>query len=144
MRALAAGLLLLAVGCTDQSDPNRFYPPEDRARRALEVALTGWQQGAPTGLVPGSTGPAVQLADSHRLPAQRLTGFTILGMAPGDGPRVFTVKLTLENPAAEQRVHFVVIGIDPVWVIRHEDYEMMSMWCPPTEGGKPEPKSPVR
>jgi hypothetical protein len=144
MRALAAGLLLVAVGCSEQSDPNRFYPPEDRARQALEAALTAWQQGAPTGPVPGAVNPAVQLADSHRSPTQRLKAFTILGAAPGDGPRVFTVKLTLENPAAEEKVRFVVLGIDPVWVFRHEDYEMMSMWCPPTEGGKNEPKSPLR
>jgi len=144
MRALATGLLLVAVGCSEQSDPNRFYPPEDRARQALESALTGWQQGAPTGRVPGAVNPAVQLADSQRSPTQRLKAFTILGAAPGDGPRVFTVKLTLENPAAEEKVRFVVLGIDPVWVFRHEDYEMMSMWCPPTEGGKNEPKSPLR
>jgi hypothetical protein len=131
MRVLAAGLLFVAVGCSEQSDPNRFYPPEDRARQALEAALTGWQQGAPAGLVPGTANPRVQLADGQRSAAQRLKAFTILGAAPGDGPRVFTVKMTLDNPAAEQKVRFVVVGIDPVWVIRHEDYEMMSMWCPP-------------
>src|SRR5262245_27009366 len=144
MRALAAGLCLIAVGCAEQSDPNRYYPPEDRARQALEAALNGWQQGAPTGLVPGTANPHVQLADSHRPPTQRLKAYTILGVAPGDGPRVFTVKLTLENSAAEQKMRFVVIGIDPVWVFRHEDYEMMSMWCPPTESGKAEPKSAPR
>lgn len=131
MRALVAGLLVAAVGCTNRADPNRFYPPEDRARQALELALTGWQQGAPTGPVPGAANPAVHLADSHRSPTQRLKAFAVLGAAPGDGPKVFTVRLTLENPAAEQKVRFVVLGIDPVWVFRHEDYEMMSMWCPP-------------
>jgi hypothetical protein len=144
MRVLGAGLLLVAVGCADQSDPNRYYPPEDRAQQALEAALTGWQQGAPTGEVPGISNPVVQLADSHRSPTQHLKAFTILGVAPGEGPRVFTVRLTLENPTAELKARFVVIGIDPVWVFRHEDYEMMSMWCPPTERGKAEPKSALR
>jgi hypothetical protein len=143
MRALAAGLLVIAVGCSETPDPNRFYPPEDRARKALETALTAWQVGEPTGLVPGSANPAIQLADTHRLTMQRLKAFTILGVAPGDGPRVFTVRATFENPAAEQKIRFVVIGIDPVWVFRHEDYGMMSMWCPPTEKG-PEAKSVVR
>jgi hypothetical protein len=119
MRALVAALFVVALGCTDRADPNRFYPPEDRARQALEQALAGWQQGAPTGPVPGAANPAVHLADSHRSPTQRLKGFAILGAAPGDGPRVFTVRLTLENPAAEQKVRFVVLGIDPVWVFRH-------------------------
>jgi hypothetical protein len=132
MRAVVAGLLLVAVGCSEQPDPNRFYPPADRARQALEAALTAWQNGAPTGPVPGTANPQVQLADNQRPPGQRLKSFTILGAAPGDGPRVFTVRLALEHPAAEQKVRFVVFGIDPVWVFRHEDYEMMSMWCPPT------------
>ena len=137
MRTLAVGLLVVAaVGCTEPADPNRYYPPEDRARQALEAALTGWEQGAPTGQVPGTANPTVLLADNQRSPTQRLKAFTVLGAAPGDGPRVFTVRLTFENPAAEQKVRFVVVGIDPVWVFRHEDYEMMSMWCPPEKGGE--------
>ena len=59
---------------------------------------------------------------------RRPTSFTVLGLAPGDGPRVFTVKLTLDRPAEETRVRYVVIGVDPIWVIRHEDYDMMAHW----------------
>lgn len=136
MRILAAGLLVLAVGCSEQADVQRFYPPEDRARHALEAALSSWQRGEPPGEVSSTANPKVVLADTHRVPYQRLKVFTILGMAPGDGPRVFTVKLSLENPAGEMKLRFVVLGIDPIWVYRQEDYDMMAQWCL-TPTGKP-------
>ena len=50
-RLLAAGLVAVAAGCTASDDPGRYYPPEDRARRALDAALTAWQQGVPPGTV---------------------------------------------------------------------------------------------
>jgi hypothetical protein len=132
MRCLsAAGLLIVAAGCSSQSDPNRYYPPEDRARQALEAALKAWQQGLPPGEVPGTASPTVLLADTHRSPTQRLIGFDILGAAPGDGPRVFTVKLAFENPTNEVKARFVVVGIDPIWVFRQEDYDMLSHWDHP-------------
>jgi hypothetical protein len=54
--------------------------------------------------------------------------YTILGEAPGDAPRCFAVRLHLEEPQEEQRVRFVLIGLDPLWVFRHEDYEMLAHW----------------
>lgn len=129
-----AGLFVLAAGCADPSDPGRFYPPEVRARQALEAALSAWQRAIPPGEVPGGSNPTVVVADTHRTPGQRLKAFSVLGMAPGDGPRVFTVKLTLENPATELKARYVVVGIDPVWVFRQEDYDMLSHWDHPMKG----------
>ena len=132
MRLFAAvSLLSLAVGCSDRSGPSRFYPSDERARTALEGALSAWQQGLPTGELPGAENPKVHLADTHRTPGQRLRAFAVQGVAPGDGPRVFTVKLTLANPEAELRARFVVVGIDPIWVFRQEDYDMLSHWDHP-------------
>ena len=129
---VAAALLLLAAGCREPAaDPARFYPPRDRAQAALETALTGWQQGAVAGTVPGATDPVIQFVDSHHPSGQRLRGYTILGLAPGDGPRVFTVRLTVDGSSEGVRARYVVFGVDPVWVFRHEDYEMMSHWDHP-------------
>lgn len=124
--------LVVLVGCSDRAaDPARFYPPPDRAQASLEAALTAWQQGAAPGPVPGTADPVVQLVDSFRPAGQRLHGFTILGAAPGDGPRVFTVRLQVDGSADGVRARYVVFGVDPVWVFRHEDYEMMSHWDHP-------------
>jgi hypothetical protein len=127
-RVLALGLIALAAGCGGSDDPNRYFPPDDGARRALDAALTAWQQGAPPGTVPGSADPVVQFVDSHNGPGRPLKAFTVLGLAPGDGPRVFTVQLSLDGPPAEVRARYYVVGVNPVWVIRQEDYEMLNHW----------------
>ncbi|HKB35021.1 MAG TPA: hypothetical protein VKD72_01120 [Gemmataceae bacterium] len=127
---------LVLAGCGG-SGPERFIPAEDKARPALEAALTAWQRGEPHGPVAGSSSPVIQFADSHHKPGQRLRSFAVLSLAPGDGPRVFSVKLTLENPAEEVRARYVVVGLDPLWVIRHEDWEMIAHWDHPMKSTQP-------
>ena len=56
---------------------------------------------------------------------QKLREYEIVGEdappAQNQGPRTFTVKLTLaQGPPVE--VKYMVIGIDPLWVYRDEDY----------------------
>jgi hypothetical protein len=114
------------LGC--RAGHERFLPAEPKARQALEAALQAWRQGAPHGAVPGTAEPTVQFVDSRRPPGQQLKSFVVLGAAPGDGPRVFTVALKLAQPAAEVKVRYVVLGLDPLWVIRHEDFEMLAHW----------------
>jgi hypothetical protein len=134
--------LLLAggAGCADRR-ADRYVPAPDRARAALEAALQAWQGGSPPGKV-DHPGGGVFLVDNCRPPGQRLRGYAVLGEAPGEGPRCFAVKLLLEGPDEEQQARFVVFGIDPLWVYRYEDYEMMIHWeCGLAEregkGGKP-------
>jgi hypothetical protein len=132
MRPLALGLLLTALaGCGRPAENDRFLPPEDKARRALEAALAAWRDGASPGAVPDTADPVVQLVDSQVKKGQRPRSFTVLGVAPGDGPRVFTVRLELANPEQELKTRYVVFGLDPLWVMRQEDYEMLAHWDHP-------------
>jgi hypothetical protein len=129
-----AAVCAVAAGCSDDRSNARYVPPAEAARQALKAALRSWQEGRPAGKLEG-TSPAVILVDNCRSPGQGLTDFTILGEAPGEGPRCFAVRLRLDNPAEERRVRFVVFGIDPLWVFRYEDYEMMIHWeCSGNEG----------
>src|SRR6478672_5427140 len=130
-RVAAIGFCIVAIGCSDSSDPKRYYPAEDKARQALESALNAWQNGQPPGAVPGSSDPTVQFVDSRYAPGRKLKAFAVLGAAPGDGPKVFTVKLTLDGPAAEVKVRYVVFGLDPLWVMEHDDYDMLNHWDHP-------------
>lgn len=145
---LGWGVLLAACGaCNPRGKFERYVPPPDGACRALQTALDAWQQGRPPGKVADGP-PALQLVDSHRRPGQRLRKYAILGEAPGDGPRVFAVRLHLEDPDEEVRARFVVVGVDPLWVYRHEDYEMMAHWeCFGEERDRPDkaprPTSPA-
>jgi hypothetical protein len=123
-----AVLSLVAAGCGRDRSAARFVPPALTARQALESALRCWQEGRPPGKVEGVSHPEIILVDNCRRPEQTLERFTILGETAGDGPRCFAVRLRLQNPSEEQRLRFVVFGVDPMWVYRYEDYEMMIHW----------------
>jgi hypothetical protein len=124
-----AGCLLLACvsGCGGPRGFERFMPSEEGARAALETVLKAWQNGEPPGGITHVT-PAVQAVDTLRRPGQRLQRYDVLGPVPADGHRRFAVRLFLENPGEEQKARFVVIGREPLWVFRLEDYERMIHW----------------
>jgi hypothetical protein len=124
---LAALGLFIATGCGEPPRA-RFTPSADQAQAALEAALRSWQDGKPAGKINGCSNPEVFLIDNCRRPEQTLERFTILGEAAGEGPRCFAVRVRVGNPVEEQRLRFVVFGIDPLWVYRYEDYEMMMHW----------------
>jgi hypothetical protein len=139
---LAAVCLLAAAGCQDEArDPARYVPSEETARQALEQALSAWRECQEPRRV-GNT--VVQVADAHRRPGQRLRRYVILGEVPGEAPRCFAVRLSLEGPSEEVRARYIVLGIDPLWVFRHEDFEMLSHWeCADEKTPTPQPKKAV-
>lgn len=130
-------LALAALGCADAGPrAEDFIPPEDRARAALEAYLQAWSAGDRQTTVPG-TSPAVQVADELRAKGRTLSAFTILGPVPADMPRCFGVRLTLGNPVQEVRERYVVVGLDPVWVWRYDDYLMIAHWEHPMPAKQP-------
>ena len=140
---LLAIVLAAGGGCGGRA-PEDYIPPPDSARRALGAALDAWQRGEPPGQIEGD--PAIQVGDTHRRPGQTLASYEILGELPIADGRRFAVRLTLENPVAEEKADFLVIGIDPLWVIREEDYRMVTHWdhnmpaeAPPQNGANQSP-----
>jgi hypothetical protein len=129
VRALGGALLLLAcgAGCGAPRGYERYVPPSDAARRALQAALDAWRDGGgPEALAARS--PGVVVVDNQRRPGQALRGYEVLGELPGDGPRRFAVRLRLDDPPAEEKARFLVVGVDPLWVFRQEDYDMLAHW----------------
>jgi len=124
--ALAACLHL--AGCARDGE-QRFTPEPDVARAALEAVLNDWQAGKTPGPIKGQR--LIQVADTQRRSGQLLLGYEILGELPADKDRRFQVRLTLDQPAGEEKVQYVVVGIDPLWVFRLEDYEMVTHWDHP-------------
>jgi|CXWL01.1.fsa_nt_gi hypothetical protein len=124
--ALAACLHL--AGCARDGE-QRFMPEPDVARAALAAVLNDWQAGKSLGPISGP--PLIQVADTQRRAGQVLLGYEILGELPADNDRRFQVRLTLDQPAAEEKVQYVVVGIDPLWVLRLEDYDMVTHWDHP-------------
>jgi hypothetical protein len=136
--------VLLAVGCgayRKQNSDDRFIPTEETAQEALSDALTAWQRGEPLGRVESVRLP-VYVVDSFRRAGQRLHDYTILGPVPGETPRCYAVRLHLENPQEEKRARFVVLGLDPLWVMTHEDLEMTNHWEHRMDADKPQASSP--
>jgi hypothetical protein len=134
--------LLILLGCwgCGSRGYERYVPTEETARLALEASLRAWQAGRPPGRVDGP-GVRVQVVDGHRRAGQKLAGYAVLGETAGDGPRCLAVRLRFENPPEEQKARFVVLGIDPLWVYRYEDYQAMAHWECRMDHETPEPES---
>jgi hypothetical protein len=122
-------LLVGAAGCgrNHRRDAERYIPAPETARQALVTALDAWQADQPPGPIAAATPPVV-LVDTHRKPNQRLQRYVVQGEVPGNGPRCFAVRLTFEDPPEEQKLRFVIFGIEPIWVYRQEDYDMITRW----------------
>lgn len=133
-----ATLLLCAafVGCKTRTADD-YRPSEELCRQALSAALDSWKSGEPPGRIEGT--PAVQVGDTLRRPGQKLESYEILGETAGDQGRQFAVRVVFANPAAEEKIDFILIGIDPIWVFRQEEYDMVTHWehkMPPAGAAK--------
>jgi hypothetical protein len=114
-----------------------FIPKEEVALKALEAYLAAWQRGEPVQPVL-NTSPGVVGADGLQAAGKKLESYTILGPVAADAPRCFAVRLKIAGTAEELRERYVVIGLDPLWVLRYDDYEMLMHW----EHPMPPPKKP--
>lgn len=112
----------LLVGCSSKGY-DKYIPSEDKARQALEATLNAWRDGKKPGAVEGAPVP-VQAVDSQWQVGKKLRSYEIIGEEPNEGPRVFSVRLTLQRPAGQQAtVRYYVVGKDPLWVYREDDYK---------------------
>lgn len=73
----------------------------------------------------------MQFADSQAKAGRKLVEFEILGELPIDSGRRFQVRVKFDDPPDTGRRQYVVFGIDPIWVIEQEDFNMMTHWDHP-------------
>jgi hypothetical protein len=119
---LALLLLTVAAGCRAGATEESFNPTGDTAKDALTAALNAWKGGqAKPGLIE-SVKPPVQVADATWETGARLTSFEIVKSLEGEERRRFSVKLVLEGETAPQEVVYVVVGKDPMWVMRENEF----------------------
>jgi hypothetical protein len=124
---IGLALCAAALGCARRQRNEDFVPDEKSAHNALEVFLSAWQQGNRDQAVP-DTRPAIMSGDSVHLAGRALKEFSILGPVAADAERCFAVRIVLDRPREEKRERYVVIGQDPLWVMRYDDYEMIMHW----------------
>ncbi len=117
----ACGLFLLcAAGCSTRST-NDFVPAKGNARKALEQALTAWQNGQSNQVA--NVSPKVNAVDSRWKTGAKLAKYEVLSEEASPGGPSFSVKLTLQQPPGEKTVRYIVIGKDPLWVYSEEEYK---------------------
>lgn len=145
-----AGLvsLVLCVGCAKKRTNQDYTPSEQVARDALRRGLDAWKAGDPAGEVRGTTSPVVHIVDGGRKPGQALEAFEILGETRGPAGRAFVVMLHLTSPTEEIKTRYIVVGIDPLWIFREEDFDLLMHWdhrmpsAPPDEKSGDKPATP--
>ncbi len=133
-----AAASLTAAGCG--AGARDYTPSPQTARASLETALSAWRDGKEPGTIDAR--PVVQVVDTSRQSGQTLHSFEVLSeTSQAAQGRCYVVRLVLENPATERRERFVVVGIDPVWVFRKDDYDKLGHWEHPmdlAEQGEPD------
>jgi hypothetical protein len=138
---IAAGLLLVGFGCSRTQRSEDFVPREESARQAVDAYLRAWTGGSTSQSVPDSN-PPVKVSDELRRNGRVLKSYTILGSVPADAPICMAVQLNLDNPPEERRERYVVVGIDPLWVWRYDDYLMVTHWSHPMPSSQSPPPKP--
>ena len=116
---------VFVCGCHDRTDD--FKPRTELAEIALVRALEAWKSGKPAGEIAG-TKPLIHVTDTNRNPKQALDKFKILGETPGRSGRTFAVELWLKHPDEHLKTEYIVVGVDPLWVFRREDFELLMHW----------------
>lgn len=125
LRLLLCLLAIVAfVGCGSGNTEQSYHPPAASARDALTAGLKAWQDGREKPGLIDTTTPHVQIADPIWSDGKKLKSFEIVKEEPTpSGPGKFTVKLTVDGLAEAQNVVYVVIGKDPLWIFREEEYQ---------------------
>jgi hypothetical protein len=122
---LVCGILacLVVAGCGSPSSED--YVPDDNAgKRALEAALTAWQNGKPMQRIEVDGGAAVQPQDSEWKSGKKLASFSIGDEVPTtEGPKQIAARLTFQGAAQPVDAVYFVVGRDPLWVFRDRDYQ---------------------
>lgn len=134
-------VLTLTLGCGRRDPASKFVPPPGDAQAVLIAALEDWKAGAPTGPVANSPRSAF-IVDSARRDRPKLADYKILGETPGNAPRCYAVHLFWANPEREERTRFVIVGIDPLWIFRQEDFDLLMHWEHAMEKEKPKDVNP--
>lgn len=116
-----------AAGCSSHPESPRYLPGWPESRAALVAALTDWRENPPP-YAPSRELRGIVFADKQRKPDDRLRSFAVLGETEVENARQFTVRLEIQGDEAPRLVRYNVLGREPIWVFRLEDYEMISHW----------------
>jgi hypothetical protein len=127
---LWSSIATFAAGCGDgRRGPADLAAPDlESSKAALVASLDAWKaERRASGVLIGSK-PSIGVVDSAR--ADRpLLGYELVGPLMTIGKaRPFAVRLILGEPRETVATRYLVLGQDPLWVFRQEDFERMLHW----------------
>ena len=114
-------LLAIAAGCGGGGH-ERYVPPAEKARAAVEAVLSAWKAGEPH-LTVTSLDTPIDLYDARRQAGQKLEDFRILEEIAGGEHPAFRASLRFAGKPKQEETTYLVIGINPLNVFRTEDYK---------------------
>jgi hypothetical protein len=117
--SISALLFTIALsGCGSTSAP---LSSADQARKSLEAGLEAWKAGRPaSSLTEGK--PAVDFVDFQWKGGAKLAAYSIVSDRAEPDAHTFAVELTTADGKAPKQVEYKAIGIDPIHILRDEDY----------------------
>ena len=114
----------LSIGCGG-SPEKKYIPKAVTARRALGAALQHWKSGEKHGPVADFDVP-VNVFDARWQNGKKLESYEILDEIPSDGPKIFLVKMKLDEDKEEKEVKYFIVGNNPLLIFREQDYNKAS------------------
>ncbi len=112
------------VGCGGPPE-KKYIPKADLARGALEAALEHWKSGEKHGPVEDFEVP-IDVFDARWQNGKKIESYEILDEIPSDGPKIFLVKMKLDEDQEEKEVKYFIVGKNPLLVFREQDYNKAS------------------
>jgi hypothetical protein len=117
-------IMVLSIGCGGAPE-KKYIPKTDLARGALQAAFDRWKSGAKHGPVEDFR-VRVDVFDARWQNGKKLESYEILSEEPSDGPRIFLVKIKLDEDKEAKELKYFVVGKDPLLVFRELDYNKAS------------------
>jgi len=130
MTAFCTVLAAAAFGCEGrdgEAAKPAFVPSPAEAKQAVEASLSAWRGAPPTPSTSFDIS-GVQFVEKSTTFDRRLASFQILGQTEVENARQITVRLQFEGEDAPDLVKYHVIGRNPIWVFRLDDYEKFAHW----------------
>jgi hypothetical protein len=119
-----------AAGCGDapRGSADLDAPDLDSSKTALVASLDAWKADRrSSGVLIGSK-PSIGVVDSARADRPLLEYGVVGPLMTLGKARPFAVRLVLGEPRETVAARYLVIGRDPLWVFRQEDFERMLHW----------------
>ena len=121
---MLVSLLCLSISCNSAPE-KKYIPAADLAHSALSEALEQWKSGAKHGTIDSFSVP-IEVFDARWQNGKKLESFEILSEVESNGPKIFIVKMKLDDDTEEKEQKYLVLGKNPLLIFREQDYQKAS------------------